>query len=98
FGSSQRLPPATLQALSGIVDRIASSIIDNPDAALVVGDLAAADQYTYRPWVNVTPPGLLLARAQFRRNGWVDYRGERRYDRLDQRLSTLGLGLLLHDI
>jgi len=98
FGSSQRLPPATLQDLSGIVDRIASSIMDNPDAALVLNDLAAADQYTHRHSVNVTALGLLLARAQFRRNGWVDYRGERRYDRLDQRLSTLGLGLLLHDI
>jgi HD-GYP domain-containing protein (c-di-GMP phosphodiesterase class II) len=98
FGSSQRLPPATLQDLSGIVDRIASSIMDNPDAALVLNDLAAADQYTHRHSVNVTALGLLLARAQFRRNGWVDYRGQRRYDRLDQRLSTLGLGLLLHDI
>lgn len=98
FGSAQRLPQGTLQALAGIVDRIAASIMDNPDAALVVGDLAAADQYTYRHSVNVTALGLLLARAQFRRNGWVDYRGQRRYDRIDQRLSTLGLGLLLHDI
>jgi HD-GYP domain-containing protein (c-di-GMP phosphodiesterase class II) len=98
FGSSQRLPPATMQDLAGIVDRIASSIMDNPDAALVVGDLAAADQYIYRHSVNVTALGLLLARAQFRRNGWVDYRGQRRYDRIDQRLATLGLGLLLHDI
>ena len=73
-------------------------MLDSPDAALALNDLAAADQYTHRHSVNVTALGLLLARAQFRRHGWVDYRGERRYDRMDQRLSTLGLGLLLHDI
>jgi HD-GYP domain-containing protein (c-di-GMP phosphodiesterase class II) len=98
FASSQRLPPSTLQDLSGIVDRIAANIHGNPDAALVLNDLAAADQYTHRHSVNVTALGLLLARNQFRRHGWVDYRGQRRFDRIDQRLSTFGMGLLLHDI
>jgi HD-GYP domain-containing protein (c-di-GMP phosphodiesterase class II) len=98
FGSSQRLPPSTLQDLSRIVERVAASIHATPDAALVLNDLAAADQYTHRHSVNVTALGLLLARNQFRRHGWVDYRGQRRFDRLDQRLSTLGMGLLLHDI
>jgi HD-GYP domain-containing protein (c-di-GMP phosphodiesterase class II) len=98
FAATQRLPASTLQDLSGIVDRVAANIMDNPDAALVLNDLAAADQYTHRHSVNVTALGLLLARTQFRRHGWVDYRGQRRYDRVDQRLSTLGLGLLLHDI
>ena len=87
-----------IEDLSRIVDRVAASVLDSPDAALALNDLAAADQYTHRHSVNVTALGLLLARAQFRRHGWVDYRGERRYDRMDQRLSTLGLGLLLHDI
>ena len=98
FAATQRLPASTLQDLSGIVDRVAANIMDNPDAALVLNDLAAADQYTHRHSVNVTALGLLLGRTQFRRHGWVDYRGQRRYDRVDQRLSTLGLGLLLHDI
>ena len=30
--------------------------------------------------------------------GWVDYRGRRQFDRFDERLYQLGLGLLLHDI
>jgi len=98
IGASQQLPPSVLGDLHDVVALIAASIADSPDAALVLSDLAAADQYTHRHSVNVTALGLLLARAQFRRNGWVDYRGQRRYDRLDQRLSTLGLGLLLHDI
>jgi len=98
FASKQRLSPATIQDLTRIVDRVASHVLDSPDAALALNDLAAADAYTHRHSINVTALGLLLARAQFRTQGWVDYRGERRYDRLDQRLSTLGLGLLLHDI
>ena len=98
FGSSQRLPPATLQDLSGIVDRIASSIMDNADAALVLNDLAAADQYTHRHSVNVTALGLLIGRAYWRTEGWIDYRGARRWDRIDERLAKLGMGLLLHDI
>jgi HD-GYP domain-containing protein (c-di-GMP phosphodiesterase class II) len=98
FASSQRLPPSTLQDLSSIVERVAANIHSNADAALVLNDLAAADQYTHRHSVNVTALGLLLARAQFRRHGWLDYRGQRRFDRMDQRLSTLGMGLLLHDI
>ena len=60
--------------------------------------MAVADQYTHRHSINVTALGLLLGRVQFRRNGWVDYRGQRRFDQLDRRMSLLGMGLLLHDI
>jgi HD-GYP domain-containing protein (c-di-GMP phosphodiesterase class II) len=98
FSSSQPLPLETLQDLAAIVDRIASGIQDNPDAALALHDLASADEYTHRHSVNVCALGLLLARAQFRRHGWIDYRGQRRYDRLNERMSQLGMGLLLHDI
>ena len=30
--------------------------------------------------------------------GWIDYRGRRRKDRLEDRLRKLGLGLLVHDV
>jgi HD-GYP domain-containing protein (c-di-GMP phosphodiesterase class II) len=42
--------------------------------------------------------GLLIAMRQWRLDGWIDYRGQRRGDRIDDRLRKLGLGLLLHDI
>jgi HD-GYP domain-containing protein (c-di-GMP phosphodiesterase class II) len=98
FVTAQPLALETLQDLAAIVDRIATGILDNPGAALALHDLANADQYTHRHSVNVAALGLLLARAQFRRDGWIDYRGQRRYDRLNERLSQLGMGLLLHDI
>jgi len=98
FTSKQRLPAATLHELAAIVERVAAHVMASPDAALALNDLAVADVYTHRHSINVTALGLLLARAQFREHGWVDYRGARRFDRIDQRLTTLGLGLLLHDI
>jgi HD-GYP domain-containing protein (c-di-GMP phosphodiesterase class II) len=98
FTTEQPLPAETLRDLSAVVSRLATSIADNPGAALAISDLAAADAYTHRHSVNVTALGLVIARALWRRDGWLDYRGRRRYDRLDERLSHVGLGLLLHDI
>jgi HD-GYP domain-containing protein (c-di-GMP phosphodiesterase class II) len=98
IGDSQLLAHEILAELRDVVDLIAASITDSPDAALFLGDLAGADQYTHRHSVNVTALGLLLGRAYWRTEGWVDYRGERRWDRIDERLAKLGMGLLLHDI
>jgi HD-GYP domain-containing protein (c-di-GMP phosphodiesterase class II) len=98
IGDSQRLAHDVLADLRDVVDLIAASITESPDAALFLGDLAGADQYTHRHSVNVTALGLLLGRAYWRTQGWVDFRGVRRWDRIEDRLSKLGMGLLLHDI
>jgi HD domain len=98
IGDNQRLAHDVLADLRGVVDLIAASIADSPDAALFLGDLAGADQYTHRHSVNVTALGLLLGRAYWRTEGWVDFRGRRRWDRIDDRLAKLGMGLLLYDI
>jgi len=95
--SSQPLPHEAMQQVSQIVAHIVEQLPDGP-AALVLTDLAPADQYLQRHPVNVTALGLLLAREHFRRVGWVDARGERRHDRIEERLSLLGVGLLLLDI
>ncbi len=98
MGDSQALAFDVLAELREVVDLIAASIADSPDAALFLGDLAGADQYTHRHSVNVTALGLLLGRAYWRTEGWVDFQGRRRWDRIDERLAKLGMGLLLHDI
>jgi HD-GYP domain-containing protein (c-di-GMP phosphodiesterase class II) len=95
--AGESLTPETLQELSAIVDIVAENTLD-PDAGLAIADLAPADQYLIRHPINVTALGLTLGRIQFQRDGWVDYRGERRRDRLEERLWLLGMGLLLHDI
>ena len=46
----------------------------------------------------MTVLGLLLGRRVFNLYGWANYRGGRSFDRIEERLATLGLGLLLHDI
>ena len=73
-------------------------ISETPDAALALVDLAGADQYTHQHSIDVTALGLLLARGMFQRDGWIDFRGNRRFDGIDAQLTTLGMGLLLHDI
>jgi HD-GYP domain-containing protein (c-di-GMP phosphodiesterase class II) len=98
IGATQSIGHDMLAELKDVVALIAANITDSPDAALFLGDLAAADQYTHRHSVNVTALGLLVARAYWRTEGWVDYKGDRRWDRIDERLAKLGMGLLLHDI
>lgn len=96
--SHQGLDPVVVSSLSDIAGRIVGDVLACPDAALALTDLADADAYTYRHSVNVAIAGVLLGRTLFTRHGWVDYRGRRRFDRLEERLTLLGTGLLLHDI
>jgi putative nucleotidyltransferase with HDIG domain len=98
FASQQPLADDVVRDLRGVADTIARTIVDSPAAALALTDLAAADGYTHRHSVNVTALGLLIARTMWRREGWVDWRGQRRFDRIDEMLAKIGLGLLLHDI
>jgi HD-GYP domain-containing protein (c-di-GMP phosphodiesterase class II) len=89
---------AVIEDLSEAVEQLTAAIISSPDAALALCDLAAADAYTHQHSIDVTALGLLLGRELMRRNGWRDYRGRLRFDRVEERLAKLGMGLLLHDI
>ena len=73
-------------------------LLDCPDAALALDDLSAFDDYTHRHSVQVTVLGLLIARRAWATDGWTDFRGRRRHDRLEERMRKLGLGLLVHDV
>jgi len=61
-------------------------------------DLNAFDDYTHKHSVQVTLLGLLIARRAWQTDGWIDYRGHRRFDRIDDRMRKLGLWLLVHDV
>ena len=89
---------AALDELSSVVETLIRSIVATPDAALALHDLAVADAYTHRHSVNVCALGLLLGRTAYRRDGWTDFHRRRRFDGIDERLTKLGMGLLLHDI
>jgi len=94
----RRLAPEAVQELQDVVARILEQIESSGGAALALADLSSADGYTFQHSIDVTALGLLIGFRYFSDNGWTDFRGEVRFDDLEERLSVLGLGLLLHDI
>jgi HD-GYP domain-containing protein (c-di-GMP phosphodiesterase class II) len=98
FERSQSLSPEVARQLGSVVEAIVASISGNPNAALVLSDLASADAYTHQHSIDVCALGILLARDLFSRAGWMDDRQRLRVDGVDRRLHQLGVGLLLHDV
>jgi HD-GYP domain-containing protein (c-di-GMP phosphodiesterase class II) len=94
----RRLAPEAVQELQDVVQRILEQIESSGGAALALADLSSADGYTFQHSIDVTALGLLIGFRYFSDYGWTDFRGECRFDELEDRLSILGLGLLLHDI
>jgi len=94
----KRLTPEAVESLQSVVDRILAQIMGTGGVALALADLSSADGYTFQHSIDVTAVGLMIGHRYFTENGWVDFRGERHHDQVEERLSTLGLGLLLHDI
>jgi HD-GYP domain-containing protein (c-di-GMP phosphodiesterase class II) len=98
MSTGQRLAPEAVYELREVVRRILEQIESSSGAALALADLSSADGYTFQHSIDVTAVGLLVGHRYFKNYGWLDFRGERHYDLIEERLSTLGLGLLLHDI
>jgi HD-GYP domain-containing protein (c-di-GMP phosphodiesterase class II) len=92
------LPTSTVSDLRKVVTMIAADLASSGEAVLALSDLRSDDEYTLQHSIDVTVLGLLIGRRVFNLFGWVNYRGGRSYDRIDERLATLGLGLLLHDV
>jgi HD-GYP domain-containing protein (c-di-GMP phosphodiesterase class II) len=96
--SGSGMPHTVVESLADVATAMVNDLLECPDAALALDDLSAFDDYTHRHSVQVTLLGLLIARAMWRKEGWTDFRGKRRHDRLEERLRKLGLGLLVHDV
>jgi HD-GYP domain-containing protein (c-di-GMP phosphodiesterase class II) len=92
------LAPGVVDSLQDVVDRLIRHVDTSEGVALALADLSSADAYTYQHSIDVAALGILIGQRYFRQHGWIDYRGERNFTRIDERLSSLGLGLLLHDI
>jgi HD-GYP domain-containing protein (c-di-GMP phosphodiesterase class II) len=98
LAAKRPLSTATIDTLASVVSQLLDEIVDCDPAAMVLADLASVDAYTFQHSIDVTALGLLLGYHIFRERGWVDYQGNRQFSRMDERLLTLGLGLILHDI
>jgi HD-GYP domain-containing protein (c-di-GMP phosphodiesterase class II) len=96
--SGKPLSPDAVASLEDVVARIMRQVDSSGGVALALADLSSADAYTFQHSIDVTAVGILIGQRYYRTYGWTDYRGERHFTKLDERLSTLGLGLLLHDI
>jgi HD-GYP domain-containing protein (c-di-GMP phosphodiesterase class II) len=92
------LPPRAFQQIERAAESLVEALAACPEAALAFDDLATADSYTYSHSVRVATLGLLLGQRMDRVDGWVDYRGDRRHDRMVERMTQLTMGLLIHDI
>jgi HD-GYP domain-containing protein (c-di-GMP phosphodiesterase class II) len=92
------LPARAFQQIEHAAESLLKALADCPEAALAFDDLSSADSYTYSHSVRVATLGLLLGQRIDRVDGWIDYRGERRYDRMVERMTQLTMGLLIHDI
>jgi HD-GYP domain-containing protein (c-di-GMP phosphodiesterase class II) len=92
------LPTNAFQGVENAAASLMRALDDCPEAALAFDDLSSADSYTYSHSVRVATLGLLLGQRSDRVDGWVDYRGEVRYDRTSERMTQLTMGLLIHDI
>ena len=96
--SGSGMPREIVESLGGVAESMVNDLLDCPEAALALDDLNAFDDYTHKHSVQVTLLGLLIARRAWQTDGWIDYRGHRRFDRIDDRMRKLGLGLLVHDV
>ena len=92
------LPAAAVSRIENAAASIIQALANCPDATLALDDLASAESYAYSHAVRVATLGLLVGQRMFRQAGWVDYRGQLRHDREEERLSQLAVGLLLNEI
>lgn len=98
LAAGQALADRDVRRLRDVAARIAHEVVAFPEAAIALSEMRSADAYTHEHSVRVTTLGVLIAARHWRRHGWRDYLGQRRTDGIGERLTQLGLGLLLHDI
>jgi HD-GYP domain-containing protein (c-di-GMP phosphodiesterase class II) len=92
------LDPEATDDLSDVVDAILQEIEEHDGKAVVLADLCGPAAYSTQHSIDMTALGLLIGRRLITEHGWLDYKGERQDDRVEERLFRLGMGLLLADI
>jgi HD-GYP domain-containing protein (c-di-GMP phosphodiesterase class II) len=96
--ASGTLSADAVEQMQDVAEMIASDVSRNIHSAIALNDLANADGYTLKHSLAVTTLGLAIGLRVMWKYGWEDGHGKRRFDRIDERLAVLGVGLLLHDI
>jgi len=97
LAAGQPLQPEAVAALEGVVAQIAADIRSSGEVALALSDLSAATA-TRSSTRSTSPRSAADRRSSVPRARLGRLRGRRTWAGVDQRLSKLGLGLLVHDI
>jgi HD-GYP domain-containing protein (c-di-GMP phosphodiesterase class II) len=97
-GGHTRVGADEVAALDRMVAQVMHEIAQSGRLVWCLDDLGAFDRYTLRHSVNVLVLGLMVGREALTTLGWSDWRGDVRYDNVEERLRRMGLGLLLHDV
>jgi hypothetical protein len=92
------LPLGVADALAPALERMLTEVSLHGDAAVALRDMCAADAYTFQHSIDVTALGMMLGARVFADGGWGSAPGTHSRSQIDERLFTLGMGLLLHDI
>jgi HD-GYP domain-containing protein (c-di-GMP phosphodiesterase class II) len=98
LASGQPLTGDMLESAGSAAARMANEVGADGDVALALADLSGADSYTLQHSIDVAALGVLIGQRLYRERGYIDYRGQRSFEKVERRLAALALGLLLQDI
>ncbi|MGA2471685.1 MAG: HD domain-containing phosphohydrolase [Solirubrobacteraceae bacterium] len=84
--------------LLGAAAEISEAVLEYPPDSCPVPDLAVVAPTAAWHALRVTLLGSFVARRVLSHRGWTDYQGNRRFDRFNERITTLAVGLMIHDI
>jgi HD-GYP domain-containing protein (c-di-GMP phosphodiesterase class II) len=96
--SGQPLTGDMLDTATNAAMMMAHEVGAGGDVALALADLSGADSYTLQHSIDVAALGILIGQRLYRERGYIDYRGQRSFEKIERRLTALALGLLLQDI
>jgi HD-GYP domain-containing protein (c-di-GMP phosphodiesterase class II) len=98
IAAQRELDDKIVRGLQEAAGELADAVLSYPAEDCPISDVPVARATA--PWhaVRVALLGAFIGRRALSKSGWIDYQGVQRFDGLDERLSTLAMGLLVHDI
>jgi hypothetical protein len=98
IAAGRELDNTLVRALQQAAGDLADAVLEYPADECPFSDIAVRRATPQWHAVRVALLGTFVGRRALSKSGWIDYQGVQRFDALDERLSTLALGLLVHDI
>jgi HD-GYP domain-containing protein (c-di-GMP phosphodiesterase class II) len=97
-GDDARVGSRQLDRMEDVVRSITRELSGSPAVLGAFADLQTADGDTATHSLNVAVIGLVVAQRAMRERGWQDWKGVTHRNADVERLTKLGLGLVLHDV